>query len=49
MLGGLFVLSTLYLPKGIVGAVKSIKEGNGKISRLYFFLKEKIASIKGGA
>jgi urea transport system permease protein len=49
MLGGLFVLSTLYLPKGIVGAVKNIKEGNGRISQFYFFLKEKIASIKGGA
>ncbi|MFT7109241.1 MAG: urea transport system permease protein [Psychrobacter glaciei] len=49
MLGGLFVLSTLYLPKGIVGAVKNIKEGDGKTSQFYFFIKEKIASIKGGA
>jgi urea transport system permease protein len=49
MLGGLFVLSTLYLPKGIVGAVKNIQQGDGKTSQLYFFLKEKFASIKGGA
>ena len=49
MLGGLFVLSTLYLPKGIVGAVKNIQQGDGKASQLYFFLKEKFASIKGGA
>ena len=49
MLGGLFVMSTLYLPKGIVGAVKNIQQGDGKTSQLYFFLKEKFASIKGGA
>jgi urea transport system permease protein len=49
MLGGLFVLSTLYLPKGIVGVVQNIKQGDGKSSQLYFFLKEKFASIKGGA
>jgi urea transport system permease protein len=49
MLGGLFVLSTLYLPKGIVGAVKNLKEGDGKSSKVYFFIKEKVASIKGGA
>ena len=49
MLGGLFVLSTLYLPKGIVGAVKNIQQGDGKASQLYFFIKEKFASIKGGA
>jgi urea transport system permease protein len=49
MLGGLFVLSTLYLPKGIVGVVQNIKQGDGKASQIYFFLKEKVVSIKGGA
>ena len=49
MLGGLFVLSTLYLPKGIVGLVNNIKQGDGKASQIYFAIKEKISSIKGGA
>ena len=49
MLGGLFVLSTLYLPKGIVGLVNNIKQGDGKASQVYFAIKEKISSIKGGA
>ena len=49
MLGGLFVLSTLYLPKGIVGLVQNIKQGDGKASQLYFAIKEKVSSIKGGA
>ena len=35
MLGGLFVLSTLYLPKGIVGLVQNLKEGDSKASELY--------------
>jgi urea transport system permease protein len=35
MLGGLFVLSTLYLPKGIVGLVKNLKEGDSKASDIY--------------
>lgn len=49
MLGGLFVLSTLYLPKGIVGLVQNIKQGDGKASQIYFAIKEKVSSIKGGA
>jgi urea transport system permease protein len=47
MLGGLFVLSTLYLPKGIVGAVKNLKEGSGKSSKLYYLIKQKFTSNKG--
>jgi len=35
MLGGLFVLSTLYLPKGIVGLIQNLKEGDGKASDTY--------------
>ena len=49
MLGGLFVLSTLYLPKGIVGLVQNIKQGDGKASQIYFAIKEKVSPIKGGA
>ena len=35
LLGGLFVMTTLYLPKGIVGFVKQLKEGDGKASQVY--------------
>ncbi|NVK39378.1 MAG: urea ABC transporter permease subunit UrtC [Gammaproteobacteria bacterium] len=34
MLGGLFVLTTLYLPKGIVGLWQQIKQGDGKAAQL---------------
>lgn len=44
MLGGLFVLSTLYLPKGIVGFVQNLKEGDGKSSELYRQLITKMSS-----
>jgi urea transport system permease protein len=42
MLGGLFVMTTLYLPKGIVGFVKQVQEGDGKTSQAYNFLKNKL-------
>ena len=42
MLGGLFVMTTLYLPKGIVGFVKQIQEGDGKTSQAYNFVKNKL-------
>lgn len=35
LLGGLFVMTTLYLPKGIVGFVQQLKEGDGKASQVY--------------
>jgi len=44
MLGGLFVLSTLYLPKGIVGFVQNLKEGDGKMSNWYRALMERLAT-----
>jgi len=44
MLGGLFVLSTLYLPKGIVGFVQNLREGDGKMSNWYRALMERLAT-----
>ncbi|MEH6344594.1 MAG: urea ABC transporter permease subunit UrtC [Bermanella sp.] len=44
MLGGLFVMATLYLPKGIVGFVRDIKQGDGATNKLYLILKNKIPS-----
>ncbi|GAA6135393.1 urea ABC transporter permease subunit UrtC [Oceaniserpentilla sp. 4NH20-0058] len=41
MLGGLFVISTLYLPKGIVGLVKQIQEGDGKAAQWLSLLTNK--------
>ena len=46
MLGGLFVMTTLYLPKGIVGFVKQIQQGEGKVSQIYAFMKNKL-TVKG--
>jgi len=46
MLGGLFVMTTLYLPKGIVGFVKQIQQGEGKASQVYTFMKNKL-TVKG--
>ncbi|WP_396588151.1 urea ABC transporter permease subunit UrtC [Bermanella sp. R86510] len=34
MLGGLFVMTTLYLPKGIVGWVAQMKNGEGRLSHV---------------
>lgn len=34
MLGGLFVMTTLYLPKGIVGWVAQMKNGEGRLSHM---------------
>lgn len=45
MLGGLFVLTTLYLPKGIVGWVKHIQEGDGKAAQWLALLSHKISNI----
>ena len=44
MLGGLFVMATLYLPKGIVGFVRDIKQGDGISNRFYLLFKNKFAS-----
>lgn len=38
MLGGLFVMTTLYLPKGMVGFVEQLKAGEGRSGRLYLCL-----------
>ena len=46
LLGGLFVMTTLYLPKGIVGWVKQVQEGEGKASQAYLFVKNKL-TVKG--
>ena len=46
MLGGLFVMTTLYLPKGIVGFVKQIQQGDSKVSQVYAFMKNKL-TVKG--
>jgi len=35
MLGGLFVMTTLYLPKGIVGWVAQMKNGEGRLSHMF--------------
>ena len=39
MLGGLFVMATLYLPKGIVGFIEDAKQGNGTSNRFYLLFK----------
>lgn len=43
MLGGLFVLTTLYLPKGIVGWVKQVQEGDGKAAQWLALLTNKFS------
>jgi urea transport system permease protein len=45
MLGGLFVLTTLYLPKGIVGWVKQMQEGDSKLSKWLTLLVNKISKF----
>ncbi len=45
MLGGLFVLTTLYLPKGIVGWVKQMQEGDSKLSKWLTLLMNKISKF----
>ncbi|EAT11193.1 urea ABC transporter permease subunit UrtC [Bermanella marisrubri] len=51
LLGGLFVMTTLYLPKGIVGWFKQVKEGDNKISYLIKRLRtsKETVSNEGGA
>jgi urea transport system permease protein len=44
MLGGLFVLTTLYLPKGIVGWVKQMQEGDGKAAQWIALLTNKFSN-----
>ena len=44
MLGGLFVLTTLYLPKGIVGWVKHMQEGDGKAAQWFTMLTNKFSN-----
>ena len=44
MLGGLFVLTTLYLPKGIVGWVKHMQEGDGKAAQWLAVLTNKFSN-----
>ncbi|MGR6872015.1 urea ABC transporter permease subunit UrtC [Pseudomonas sp. HK3] len=44
MLGGLFVLTTLYLPKGIVGWVKQMQEGDGKAAQWLTLLTNKFSN-----
>jgi urea transport system permease protein len=44
MLGGLFVLTTLYLPKGIVGWVKQMQEGDGKAAQWLTILSNKFSN-----
>lgn len=44
MLGGLFVLTTLYLPKGIVGWVKHMQEGDGKAAQWITVLTNKFSN-----
>jgi len=51
LLGGLFVMTTLYLPKGIVGFVQQLKEGDGKASQVYAAIVNRFPSkkIKGAS
>ena len=51
LLGGLFVMTTLYLPKGIVGFVQQLKEGDGKASQVYAAIVNRLPSkkIKGAS
>ena len=51
LLGGLFVMTTLYLPKGIVGFVQQLKEGDGKASQVYTAIVNRFPSkkIKGAS
>ncbi len=44
MLGGLFVLTTLYLPKGIVGLWNQIKQGDGKASQVLNAMADKFSN-----
>ena len=47
MLGGLFVLTTLYLPKGIVGLWKQIQEGDGKTAQWLALISNKLSFGRG--
>ena len=49
MLGGLFVLATLYLPKGIVGLINDLKQKDNSLSRLLNGLSKSAQAAEKGS